>query len=94
MSIFYYQIKIYLQNCHSLKEKRSVLISFKSKLQKKFNISIAEIGYQEIWQTSLIGIVWLSEDPRLGNSILNAINKYMDDFFPNIIVEDELFERR
>ena len=94
MSIYYYQIKIYLQNCHSLKEKRSVLKSFKSKLQKKFNISIAEIGYQEIWQTSLIGIVWLSEDSRLGNSVLNAINKYMDDYFPNIIVEDELFERR
>ncbi|HZK62368.1 MAG TPA: DUF503 domain-containing protein [Anaerovoracaceae bacterium] len=94
MAIFYYQIKIYLQNCHSLKEKRSVLKSFKTRLQKKFNISIAEIGYQEIWQTSLIGIVWLSEDVRLGNSILNAINKFMDEFFPNIMVDEEFFERR
>ncbi len=94
MAIFYYQIKIYLQNCHSLKEKRSVLSSFKTRLQKKFNISISEIGLQEIWQTSLIGIVWISEDARLGNSILNAINKLMDESFPNIIIEEELFERR
>jgi hypothetical protein len=94
MAIFYYQIKIYLQNCHSLKEKRSVLKSLKTRLQNKFNISIAEIGYQEIWQTSLIGIVWLTEDARIGNSILNAINNYMEDFFPYIMIEEELFERR
>lgn len=94
MAIFYYQIKIYLQSCHSLKEKRNVLNSFKTRLQKKFNISISEIGYQEIWQTSLIGIVWISEDARLGNSILNAINKFMDEAFPNIVIEEELFERR
>ena len=59
MAIFYYQIKLYLPECHSLKEKRSVLKSFIVKIQKKFNISCAEIEYQDLWQSGLVGIVWI-----------------------------------
>ena len=94
MAIFYFQIKIFLPNCHSLKETRSVLKSLKTRLQNKFNISVAEIGYQDIWQSALIGMVWISEDSRLGNTVLNAIIKFIEDFFPNISIEEELFERR
>jgi uncharacterized protein YlxP (DUF503 family) len=94
MAIFHYQIKMYLPECHSLKDKRSVIKSLIAKLQKKFNISCAEIDFQDVWQTALVGIVWISENSRLGNSVLDSIRTFTDESFPNIIVIEESFERR
>ena len=37
----------------SLKEKRFVLSSLKTKLGRQFNVAFAEVGYQEKWQRSM-----------------------------------------
>jgi len=94
MAIFYYQIKLYLPECHSLKEKRSVVKSLIVKLQHKFNISCFEIDYQDVWQSALVGIVWISGNSRLGHSVLDSIKTYIDGFFPNISIIEEIFEQR
>jgi uncharacterized protein YlxP (DUF503 family) len=46
----------------SLKEKRFVLSSLKTKLGRQFNVAIAEVGYQDKWQRSMIAIVTVGND--------------------------------
>jgi len=92
MSIFLYQLKAYLPNCHSLKEKRGVIKSLISKIQRKFRISAAEIGYQTIWQTTEIGIVWITSEKKVGQKMLEEIKEYLDSEFPYLYIENEFIE--
>ena len=57
-------IKFFLHGNHSLKGKRRVVRSLKDRLKNSFNISIAEIGDQNIWQSLHIGIVAVNSDPK------------------------------
>ena len=50
-------LKFFLHGNNSLKEKRRITKSIKDRVKNKFNISIAEIGDQDVWQNLHLGIV-------------------------------------
>lgn len=62
---------------HSLKEKRKILLSLTQKLRNRFNISIAEIEYQNLWQRSKLAVVSVNTDwqtvERILDKIINAM---------------------
>jgi uncharacterized protein YlxP (DUF503 family) len=45
---------IHLSDCHSLKEKRSVLKPLTTALRRSLNVSVAETGQQDLWQRAEI----------------------------------------
>ena len=53
-------LELQIQDAHSLKDKRQVLRSLKDKLRRRFNVAVAELDFQDVWNTSLVGIVTLS----------------------------------
>ncbi len=55
-------IDLHFPGRSSLKEKRFVLSSIKAKLSKQYNVALAEIGYQDKWQRSLLAIVTVGAD--------------------------------
>ena len=68
-------IKFFLQGNHSLKGKRRIVRTLKDRLKNKFNISIAEIGDQDILQNLHIGIVAVNSDPKY---LEGQVNKVID----------------
>ena len=65
-----------VNNCLSLKEKRSVLQSIIKRLQANFNIAIAETNHQDLWQRSELSIVSVNTD----RSMLEKSFKHILDF--------------
>jgi len=57
-------IKFFLHGNRSLKEKRRIVRSLKDRLKNNFNVSIAEIGDQDILQNLHMGIVAVNSDPK------------------------------
>ena len=57
-------LEILIPGSSSLKEKRFVLRSLKDRIRKKFNVSVAEVGYQDKWQRSQIAIALVSGDGK------------------------------
>ena len=57
-------IKFFLHGNHSLKGKRRIVRIIKDRLKNKFNISVAEIGDQDVWQSLHMGIVAVNSDPK------------------------------
>ncbi|MEA1961237.1 MAG: DUF503 domain-containing protein [Bacillota bacterium] len=55
MYIVYGQVEIFLPACSSLKEKRATLQSIIARIRKRFNISVCEADYHDLWQRSIIG---------------------------------------
>ena len=49
-----------IYNAHSLKEKRAVLQRIMTRLKQKFNVSVAEVDFQDTWQRTKIAIVVVS----------------------------------
>lgn len=57
-------IEIFITDAQSLKEKRRVVRGLRDQIRARFNASVAEIGYQDKWQRSLIGVTIVSGDRR------------------------------
>ena len=53
-------LELRIDDSHSLKDKRQVVKSLKDRLRHKFNVSVAEIDYQDLWQRALIAAVTVS----------------------------------
>jgi len=77
MTVGILKIMYHLPYAQTLKEKRQKLLSIKQILRKKFNISISETGYQDLWQKSLIGISMVCDGKNFVDKIFNKI---IDEF--------------
>ena len=63
-------LELRFEYAHSLKEKRHVLQSLKDRLRHKFNVAVAEIDFQDLWQRSAIAVVTVSSDRENAEKVL------------------------
>jgi uncharacterized protein YlxP (DUF503 family) len=66
-------LELRLENSHSLKEKRHVVESLKNRLRHKFNVAVAEIDYQDLWQRGLLAAVTVSSDRVHAEKVLRSV---------------------
>lgn len=66
-------LELRLENSHSLKEKRHVVQSLKERLRHKFNVAVAEIEYQDLWQRAAIAAVTVSSDHAHAEKVLRSV---------------------
>jgi uncharacterized protein YlxP (DUF503 family) len=71
-------LEIHILNSISLKDKRMVLNHIKDRIHNKFNVSVAEIDYQDKWQRSLIGIALVTSQKGHAEEVLNKIFHLLD----------------
>jgi len=57
----------------SLKGKRRVLKSITSQLRNRFNVAVAEVDNNELWQLATLGVCCLSNDKRYTNEVLSKV---------------------
>jgi uncharacterized protein YlxP (DUF503 family) len=70
----------HIYDVHSLKEKRSVLKRLIHSISKKFNVSVAETNYQDLWQRFEIGVVMISNNKTLVEKDLHKVLATIDSF--------------
>lgn len=78
MPIGFLTLEIQISDAQSLKDKRQVLRRLKDRLRANFNVAVAELAYQDLWQRSRIGVVSLSGD-----------SKHLEESFAAILAESE-----
>jgi uncharacterized protein YlxP (DUF503 family) len=66
-------LEIHIPDARSLKDKRQVIRSLKDKLRGQFNVAIAELDHQDLWQRALVGVVSLSADAAHLEKSLRAV---------------------
>ena len=70
-------IKLRLPENLSLKGKRRVLKSITTRVRNKFNVSVAEVDDQNLWQLATLGICCVSNDSRHTNEVLSKIADFI-----------------
>ena len=61
----------------SLKGKRQILKSITTRLRSKFNISVAEVDDNELWQVATLGISCVSNNKRYTNEVLSKAANFL-----------------
>ncbi len=66
-------LELRLENSHSLKEKRHVVKGLRDRLHNKFNVSVAEIDCQDLWQRAVVAAVTVSPDKVQAEKVLQSV---------------------
>lgn len=80
-------VELHFPHSQSLKEKRMVVKAIKDRLRSRFNASVAEIGFQELWQRALLSAVSVSSERRGLQSLLEAMAREVEERYPSELVE-------
>jgi uncharacterized protein YlxP (DUF503 family) len=84
------KLSLYIHNNQSLKEKRKVVKSIVAKVQKRFNVSISEVGSNDKWQMVELGISSVGNDRRFVNSSLDNVLSYLDSLYLGEIIDSHI----
>ena len=68
-------LEMRLEHSHSLKDKRHVVQGLKERLRRRFNVAVAEIDYQDLWQRALVAAVTVSGDHTRARQVLDSVEK-------------------
>ncbi len=77
MSVGILVVDCLLGDGHSLKEKRRVLLSLTQKIRNTFNVSIAEVNHQNLWQRSKIAVVGVNTEWQALEGVFSKIISLM-----------------
>lgn len=76
----YVEAEFIIYNAQSLKDKRAVLQKVMKRVKNKFNVSIAEIDHQNVWQRTKLGIACISSNRKVTEQELDEVLKLIDSF--------------
>ena len=67
-----------IPGARSLKAKRRVLKSLKQRLHNRFNCSVAETEFQDMWARARLAVCVVSGESRHANQQLNEIARFAE----------------
>ncbi len=66
-------LDIQIPYAHSLKEKRAVLQKMRDRLRSRFNVAVAELDHEDVWQHATLGVVSISDSQPLLESVFRQV---------------------
>ncbi|HEY57063.1 MAG TPA: DUF503 domain-containing protein [Anaerolineae bacterium] len=78
-----------LPGCRSLKEKRRRVKPLLNRLHKEFNLSVAEVDAQDVWQTAVIACVTVSNDGGYAQHMLQKVVQWVEVHWPDVQIAEE-----
>ena len=62
-----------------------------TRLQREFNLSVAELGLQDSWTEAYIGCTYLSNDGKHTQRSLQKVITWIERYFPQFyIIKDQI----
>lgn len=66
-------IELHIPESGSLKTKRQSLKSMKDRIRSRFNVSVAEVGDNDLWQKTTMAVAAVSNDKSHLNQTLDHV---------------------
>ena len=80
-------LELRLDDAHSLKDKRHFVKSLKDRLRGRFNVAVAEIDYQDLWQRGLIACVTVSASKPHAEQVLQNVEREAASLLGPLLVD-------
>lgn len=78
MIVLYAEIECLIYHAQSIKEKRSVIKPLLLKIRRDYNVSIAEVEYQDLWQRTKFSIVTISNEMQHAEKVIDDVIKAIE----------------
>ncbi len=92
MAIAVLTLQIQLPGCRSLKEKRTRLKPLITRLHRQFNLSVAELDRQDIWDEATIGCAMISNQHQFSETALQAVVYWLNKNWLDVTLVDDHIE--
>lgn len=73
------ELDLLLGDVRSLKQKRSAVRPLTAEIRKRFDVSVAEAGNQQLYRRALIGVAAVGADARHVEDILDNCERFTAD---------------
>ena len=73
MTVGTLRIEFLVGGASSLKDKRRVVKSLKDRIRHRFNVSVAEVDFHELWKRSAIGVAAVGTDGAFVSEVLGKV---------------------
>jgi len=85
--------ELFIPESNSLKHKRMVVKGLKDRLRARFNVSVAEVEYNDLWQRSIIAVSAISNNARRIDRLLEKIDDLVESEHRLVVIntQTELF---
>jgi uncharacterized protein YlxP (DUF503 family) len=70
-------IEIHIPESGSLKSKRHFLKRIKDRVKNRFNVSIAEVDHNDLWQRTTLGVSVVTNQQKFANQVLNQVIEFI-----------------
>jgi uncharacterized protein YlxP (DUF503 family) len=77
MWIGWIEFDLLLGDVHSLKEKRSVVRPLIAEVRKRYDVSAAEVGHQDLYRRAAVGVGLVATDRAHVVEVLDAVEGYV-----------------
>lgn len=82
------QITLHLPECHSLKEKRQIVKSIMARVHNQFEVAIAEVENNDLWQIATLGMSCVSNSNQHASEVLARVQNYIEETRPDLIISN------
>jgi uncharacterized protein YlxP (DUF503 family) len=82
-------VSLMMPESHSLKEKRMVLRRIKDRTRQKFNLAIAEVGDNDVWQSAQIGFAVVANERAFVESVVARVVNFIESLAVAKLIDDE-----
>ncbi len=73
------RMMLYLPESHSLKDKRQVARSLSARIRNKFNVAVAEVEDQDLWQRLTLAVCCVSTDSAHANEMVSKVVAFVEE---------------
>jgi uncharacterized protein YlxP (DUF503 family) len=77
-------IELRLPGNGSLKGKRSIIKSALARIRREYNVSIAEVDAQDIWQRAVLGVACVSNSASYAHGQLERVVQWIEANRPDV----------
>jgi hypothetical protein len=77
MHVAIVRLELHIPTSRSLKEKRAALRPIVEGIRHRFQISVAEVGYQDKWQRSLVGMAVVSDSYSHAVEVIDSVERWV-----------------
>lgn len=76
--------------CGSLKEKRHVVKTLTNAIRSRFNVSVAEVDHQDLWQRTTLAVGAVSGEAFHAKRVLHEVEKLIERWAEVDLIQAEL----
>jgi uncharacterized protein len=80
-------VELHFGEVGSLKGKRHVLRGMKEKVKHRFNVSVAEVDHENLWQRATLAVACVSNDARVANEVVSKAVNFIESLSDGAVID-------